>query len=568
MAKFHIGKDGTPSKCTAIKGKCPFGDESHHYNSIKEAKKSLEEKLSIEKNVFSSFKKEEKTENDNIKYIISNLKEISNIIKEKEYNLCDVEKQDISTKEKENVFNILAKTDKKTVDKVISYMFEERIKEKYNKKDYELYKDFINKVVNCEDKNTVFNNIDKIKNIENIDYIINNNFKRYKSYSLQYGFYKDVKDNGYSIKYAKELTSGLFYLNIENVDGEQKSYLVHDFTGKGIEYNNFSMLPINTDFEKTYIPYDGGISTLNIDDKNNILRYGLSVLANDYKNNTIAATYKMFTFASLTPEENSFLKKASIEASINNKETYLQRKFPNIPIELSDNNDNYKNFQVGISKVKEYKKSYATRMKNTPEIAKKINELKSKKGYGNMQGTKNEREIAINTLETMDKKDIKKIIDYSGTSYRDYSGYVYGYTKRGSMVREKDIDNINNIIKQVSDKSISRKRFLYRGASVPDGSSVEDYLKSFNSGDVFITNRITSTSRSGKVANTFGNNDRRSGHIKFIYYTSKGAYVAPISKLPNEEEVLLPIGEKIVCIDKGYDKSGKAYVIFADEDNY
>ena len=64
MAKFHIGKDGKPSKCTAIKGKCPFGDESHHYNTMKEAKKSLEEKLSIEKNVFSSSKKEEKEEKE------------------------------------------------------------------------------------------------------------------------------------------------------------------------------------------------------------------------------------------------------------------------------------------------------------------------------------------------------------------------------------------------------------------------------------------------------------------------------------------------------------------------
>lgn len=60
MTKFHIGKNGKPSKCTATKGNCPYGDESKHFNNIEEAQKYIESKYN---NVYNSSKR---TQNKNI----------------------------------------------------------------------------------------------------------------------------------------------------------------------------------------------------------------------------------------------------------------------------------------------------------------------------------------------------------------------------------------------------------------------------------------------------------------------------------------------------------------------
>lgn len=568
MAKFHIGRNGKPAQCNAKKGNCPFGSEKEHYNSKQEAQNHLEEKLSHNQNVFSSAQKNDNTKQKNINYITSNLKEVSDIIKDKLYDPEKTQEQKEKEKQqKEEIFEILARTDKETIEKVTEHLFDEKVKQKYSKKEYETYQKFIDNVVNCDKNNTIFSRIDEIKNIENIDHIIDNHFKSYETYMPGHSIYKDVRKNGYEIKHAKELTSDVYYLNIENDNKEQKSYIMYTTGSKGLKSkaNDVSMIYVKTDFEDTYIPYDAGLGGFSKKEKNNVLRYGLSMMANEYKNTTMSAKYRMFAFASLSQEETNFLKRAAIESAIHNKETYLQKRFSDIDIELSNDNTNHKNFQVGISKTKESQEEYAKSfLKNNPDVKKKINDLQSRKGYGRMQGTKSEKEKAKNTLLSMNENKTSKIVDYSGTSYGAYSSHAYGHTKRGSKVTDEDLDNMNSIIREVNEKSISRNRFLYRGASVPDGIDTQNYLEQFKPGDVFVNNRITSTSRSGKVADTFGNNSRRSGHIKFIYYTSKGAYIAPISRLSDEEEVLLPIGEKSVCIDKGYDKSGRAYVIFAD----
>ena len=35
MAKYHIGKDGTPKRCRATKA-CPYGAISDHFNTVEE----------------------------------------------------------------------------------------------------------------------------------------------------------------------------------------------------------------------------------------------------------------------------------------------------------------------------------------------------------------------------------------------------------------------------------------------------------------------------------------------------------------------------------------------------
>lgn len=37
MSKFHINKHGVPAPCKAEKGKCPYGGEDRHFNTLEEA---------------------------------------------------------------------------------------------------------------------------------------------------------------------------------------------------------------------------------------------------------------------------------------------------------------------------------------------------------------------------------------------------------------------------------------------------------------------------------------------------------------------------------------------------
>lgn len=57
MAKFHIGRNGTPALCKAQKGSCPFGGEEQHYNTKEEAQKHVETKLAQEYNVYNGNKR-------------------------------------------------------------------------------------------------------------------------------------------------------------------------------------------------------------------------------------------------------------------------------------------------------------------------------------------------------------------------------------------------------------------------------------------------------------------------------------------------------------------------------
>ena len=57
MAKFHIGRSGRPSQCSAKEGNCPFASESEHYNSKKEAEQAIYNKLNKEINTLQPTKK-------------------------------------------------------------------------------------------------------------------------------------------------------------------------------------------------------------------------------------------------------------------------------------------------------------------------------------------------------------------------------------------------------------------------------------------------------------------------------------------------------------------------------
>lgn len=48
MAKFHINNEGDPGKCSAALGRCPFGDDLHHFSTQKAARRYYEETMADE----------------------------------------------------------------------------------------------------------------------------------------------------------------------------------------------------------------------------------------------------------------------------------------------------------------------------------------------------------------------------------------------------------------------------------------------------------------------------------------------------------------------------------------
>ena len=48
MAKYHIKADGSPGKCNAQKGNCPFGENAPHFESIEAAQQFADLKNRIE----------------------------------------------------------------------------------------------------------------------------------------------------------------------------------------------------------------------------------------------------------------------------------------------------------------------------------------------------------------------------------------------------------------------------------------------------------------------------------------------------------------------------------------
>ena len=70
MVKFHIGKNGKPTLCTAAPGNCPFGGEEQHYPNKEEAQKHIEHQLLTKYEIYNP--------NNNKKVIIRDSPDIEN----------------------------------------------------------------------------------------------------------------------------------------------------------------------------------------------------------------------------------------------------------------------------------------------------------------------------------------------------------------------------------------------------------------------------------------------------------------------------------------------------------
>lgn len=60
MTKFHVNNSGEAGQCRATLGGCPFGDDSHHYETPEIARKEYE--LSMESSQFSTVSRRTPTE--------------------------------------------------------------------------------------------------------------------------------------------------------------------------------------------------------------------------------------------------------------------------------------------------------------------------------------------------------------------------------------------------------------------------------------------------------------------------------------------------------------------------
>lgn len=103
MSQFHINKNGVPSLCKAKQGKCPFGGETKHFNSLEDAQEYLEKTSSDEygllpemkKNKISKEWKEKFLKHQNFNdFVREHAKEI---IEEKLFEGNDLQKQSLET---------------------------------------------------------------------------------------------------------------------------------------------------------------------------------------------------------------------------------------------------------------------------------------------------------------------------------------------------------------------------------------------------------------------------------------------------------------------------------------
>lgn len=103
MNQFHINKNGVPSLCRAKQGKCPFGGETKHFNSLVDAQKYLEKTSSEEFGLLPEMKRNEISEEWKMKFLKhTNFNDFAKehakeIVQEKLFEGNDLQKQSLET---------------------------------------------------------------------------------------------------------------------------------------------------------------------------------------------------------------------------------------------------------------------------------------------------------------------------------------------------------------------------------------------------------------------------------------------------------------------------------------
>lgn len=402
----------------------------------------------------------------------------------------------------------------------------------------------------------------------------------------QYAFYYDRF--GYALSNSenceilshKDLGNGVYFVKIKGVvspyddsTGPHSMFYKIDEKTKQLG-NKFETIPIH-EHDLGRIPASLGFDGIDEEKQKEISKkYEFAYYASDLIGRTRrdSMTKGFLTKTKSLTVGYKHIRKLAIAKNIESGQTFLQKNFSNIPIkhwgETVAQRSSY--FQAGFSIVNENNLEASKRISKKSTIKTNIKKLLGEHDTNNIPTTssiKAEKTEAAKIINSLDSDEQKRIVEYTDIEYSNYSSRAYGMYRKASHINDEEVEVLNNIIKKVSQDSVKRERFLYRSLKCPSGLSAKEYADSLQIGDVTVTNKLTSTSIKHSITDNFGNSGvNNSETVQFVYHTKKGAFVNSISMHDNEEEVIIPIGEKMVVIDKIKAKNGLETIIFGDAD--
>lgn len=606
MTKFHISKSGKPAECKAKNGNCPLGGENEHYPSKVEAQKAIEEKLFQQNNTLISQKSKKIKTEELVSSLSSallnnswdNSQEVSKIIDNVYDNLDNYgagsEYWDSISEQIENAVQkeLLQSSDITESLKTVQNNIE-------NNGNIELLKDNINKYENFSFTET---DLENLTDVLTQDYknLLKSNDESTKELAYQARMLRDMVsaieeaeyDDYINVNTCKDLGNGLYYVCISD-DGEKTHYLYYDqddylHTGNGKPSN--LRIQWYSDDEFNMIEKELYMSGLNEKEKDAILKQGMlnNLAIDDTNKESVIEKVKNMP----TGENKKIINEREINAlgvsqSILSKNTFLHSQIGDNDIEFTGNTNRQKAdfFRSGIVKLNPKSDKYKTYEKKAQKAISESNsdndnvlvkDMLRNSNYPDIQPRAIQDDKVKEKFDKIKEKDpecFDIIREYSGDGYANYVYTAYGYdksiydSKHGKDI--KDIKKANEVLKNFHQGEKTQKRNLYRSQRTPRGMSAQEYLDNLNVGDITITNKITSTSTNYGETDSFGVSNTKykgSENVRFVYHSNKGVYISPISQVEEENEVLLPIGEKMVVTDKFINTDGQAYVFFSDID--
>lgn len=603
MTKFHIGKKGTPTRCRAKDGNCPFGGESQHYDNIQDAKEAIENKNTKQHDVFASSKKKKdvlskeeftenmlkiisngnlsNVENDVYNFFNENSDSIFNIIRKRiedsdnlednarDYirftnesleRLADVKLDSLDKETKEHLLDSMDEL--KDGDNLVSFSEIDELS------DYDMPKDYREKIISLgktipdNTRNSALKDLSEILDDENIETI--------RAKDIGNGFVNiTLKDRDWE---TRKYNVVVYMPDEESVNylDDNKIYFGRDFYQQ--PYYNAKVFDKLTDKEVSEVIDKGLIHLVNYD--------GIPQLGSDASKYEKMSHYMNRELHKEGKAISDSIKKNYLKAekarAIIDKESYLENNFGDIKIEHVGNTD--------IEKA-EFFKTAAPKTGERKDVSKLLNDLEKDDNFKNVQYELSGKlahsrldktslsDEELNNLDYniagLDKKEKIAIGGYSTGYYGIYTSAAFNsrFEDDSSFTPEKaqqHMDEINSAIQKMQ-KGNKEKRILYRGFAGPEHMNAQQFIESYEIGDEVATQKVTSTSLDPTIARKFSNKAKHCPSI-FVYNSRKGAYIKSLSSVTSEEEVVMPVGEKMVVTHKEVNEDGIAVIYLSDSE--
>lgn len=607
MAKFHIGKNGKPSKCSAEKGNCPYGSDAQHYDNIEQAKQESEKQLQQQNPIYESQRKTDTTSPDPITE--QQLEQIQNAFIK---NIVDAESLKENGEYEQSLEQLYSQAQQfsATQDdwRKITEEIQKQVNGLYYGENYEQVRNQIYKNIDTGiDYETIkfYDDIDKnlsetqkevLQNV--IDDIEQNTERNMFNMDWQKAqFLNDRRDKANAIKqlldgdiqHHKDLGSGFKYIEVRekpglaSLDEDLKTYKMIYFSDGGIEKLDPDLMEFRTSDDyysnmSTETEVNKGMLLDGIDAKTagKILRsrpdgeYSKSIFtmcvekeAFGYQDSGIAIKKALSNNPKHRIDYHT-IRNIAVASNINSGNTYVHKNSEyNVKNSGGNAIQQTQFFESGTALTDARDVSRAEKYRNSDlhkDIKKQL-----------MEGT-SDYESDISDEENITEEmaleiESRHIENYtSAVEGKTYKGYVYasqGCSTIDGHVSDDDVSNLNNDIDKLSNAA--QQRVLYRGLQAPNNMDRETYLAQFNEGDIVLTSKPTSTTVEHDTARRFSVKKRDSTYKVMHVYTSKsGAAISRLSEYDDEKEVLLPVGADMVVTDKMIDNKGNAIIFFAD----